>query len=279
MKTFNTRLRTLATGATLALLATGTAIADPSYYGGGYKGGSYVRSTEFRIDNPVKIFVNVDIRDRSTRREERFETVTEQAMRANMPNYIRIVDNPRYADIVIHVREEDYDLDRRIVDRDREDDRYGRVNAHYANHCGPVYKASYTVVKERLDAKARYTVHVTTEGVGRDREHITARADSFLTYGEDLRAHTRCSAEPTHRFPNQKVAALFENGSEFNRTRAANQIRRETAADLGRKLAGEIRSNVDDYYASLAVRYAHGGHYGNPGKGHGKHKPSHGRWD
>jgi hypothetical protein len=279
MKTFNTTLRTLATGATLALLATGTALADPSYYGNGYKGGSYVRSTEFRFDNPVKIFVNVDIRDRSSRREDRFETVTEQAMRANMPNYIRIVDNPRYADIVIDVREEDYDLDRRIVDRDREDDRYGRLSMHASNHCGPAYKASYTVVKERLDTKARYTVHVTTEGVGRERERITARADSYLTYGEDLRAHNRCGAEPTNRFPNQHVAALFDNASGAGFNRATNQIRRETAADLGRKLAGEIRSNVDDYYASLAVRYAHGGHYGNPGKGHGKHKTSHGRWD
>ena len=279
MKTFNIRLRTLATGATLALLATGTALADPSYYGGGNHGGSYVRSTEFRADNPVKIFVNVDIRDRSSRREDRFETVTEQAMRANMPSYVRIVDNPRYADIVIDVVEQDYDLDRRIVDRDREDDRYGRVNLHSGNRCGPLYKASYTVVKERLNTKARYTVHVTTEGVGRERERITARADSYLTYGENLRAHTRCSAEPTQRFPNQKVVALFENGTDAGFARAANQIRRETAADLGRKLAGEIRSNVDDYYASLAVRYAHGGHYGNPGRGHGKHKMSHGRWD
>lgn len=279
MKTFNTRLRTLAAGISLAVLAGGAAVADPAYFGDRHRSDGYARSADFRMDNPVKVFVNVDAKGRRDRQEDRLENVTERAMRENMPGYVRLVDSPRYADITITVREQDFDMDRRIVDRDREDERYKKVNLRTGNGCGPLYKVSYTVVKERVESKARYSVQVQTEGVGRERERITAKADAYLTYGEDLRAHTRCSAEPTKRFPNRNVAALFEKNSPENRRQLLLQVQRETAADLGRKLAVEIRSNVDDYYASLAVRYAHGGHFGSPWQGKGKHKPSHGRWD
>lgn len=279
MKTLSNRFRTWTASASLVILAAGAAIADPAFHGDRHHRTSYSRSVEFRIDNPVKVFVDVDLPGRRQRGEERFESLTERAMRQNMPDYVRLVDNARYADIVITIREQDYDLDFRIVDRDRKDDRYGKVNPRTGNHCGPLYKASYTVIKERASAEGRFSVMVRTEGVGRERERLTARADAYLTYGEDLRAHTRCSAEPTHRFPNRHVAELFEQNSEANRLRTARQVRREVAFDLGCKLASEIRSNVDDYYTSLAVRYAHGGYYGNPWEGRGKHKPSHGRWD
>ncbi|WP_262692990.1 hypothetical protein [Kordiimonas aestuarii] len=277
MKTLTT-VRTIAAGASLAMIAGTGALADPAYHNDRHGGAGYARSAEFRYDNPIKVYVNVDTKGRG-RTEDRFERLTEQAMRHNLPDYVRLVDSARMADMVINAREQDYDLDFRVVDRDREQERYKQVNQRSGDRCGPYYKASYTVVKEKAEARASYAIRIQTDGVGRDRERIIAGANSYLTYGDNLKAHTRCSADPTNRFPNHQVKDMFNNKSPAYRARVAQGVRQETAADLGRKLAYEIKSNVDDYYAGLAVRYAHGGHYGNPWKGRDTHKTSHGRWD
>ncbi|WP_417450446.1 hypothetical protein [Kordiimonas sp.] len=277
MKPLNA-IRTATASAGLAMLATTASFADPTYHGSHDGAEGYARSVAFRHDNPVKIFVDVDTREKRPS-DERFQQQTEQAMRHNLPGYVRLVNNPRQADMTVHVREQDFDLVFRVVDRDRKDDRYKRVNPRTGNHCGPLYKASYTVVKERAEVTAHYTVRVQTDGVGRDRERIVAKAGTYMTYGENLRAHTRCTAEPTNRFPNNRVVALFKNNSKANRAHMAQQVRSETAIDLGHELAEEIASNVNEYYASLAIRYAHGGYYGNPWKDRNNHKTAHNWWD
>ena len=262
MKTTN-RILTFATGAGLALMASTSAFADLAYdrdrHEGRYSDRGYTHSTEFRHDNPINVYVDIETRGRQ-RDEDRFERLTERAMVQSLPGYVHLVNNRRRADMVITARETDYDLDFRVVDRSRQQKPYKKINMRTADRCGPLYKTSYRVVQEKVEARASYSIHIRTDGVGKDRERIRTGAENYLTYGEDLKAHTRCSAEPTNRFPDMQVKELFENNSKASRRYIAKAVRQETATDLGRKLSSEIRDNVDDYYAQLAVRHAHGAH-------------------
>ncbi|WP_417458418.1 hypothetical protein [Kordiimonas sp.] len=267
--------RKAALGAGLVLLSSTGAFADYIQTGPKVMPVSFDRAAYARRDhNPVYVYIDIDSEGRR-RAEERFEAETLRAVRHNVPDYVRIIDDRRRADIVVGVRERDYDLDFRVVDRDHEQERYGRVNPRTANGCGPLYMASYTVVKTKAEARGSYSVRVHTDGVGRDREHIRVKADESFKSGQNLRAHTRCSSEPTNRFPNNGVVALFEKSTPAFQNRVAASLRRQTAEELGEKLAHEINENVDDYYASLSHRYAHRGN----GHAYGHYKKSHDKWD
>lgn len=252
-----------ATGASADYIRTGPLVSPVTFDRTAYA---------YRDHHPIYVYVDIDS-DGRRREEEKFENETLRAVHHNVPDYVRITDDRRRADIVVGVRERDYDLNFKIVDRDHEKERYRRVNPRTASGCGPLYMASYTVVKTKAEARGSYSVRIHTNGVGRDHEHIRVKADEQYKSGQNLRAHTRCSSEPTNRFPNNGVVALFEKSTPAFQNRIAASLRRQTAEELGEKLAHEINENVDNYYASLSHRYAH------RGEGHGYYKKNHDRWN
>lgn len=264
MSYFNTQ-KSLASGALCALLASTSALADHN--------DDFANSERFRDNHPLNVFVDIDTKAKG-RRDDRLEDITLRAVRSSLPGNIRIVSNRRDADMVIRAEERDFDVDFRIVDRDRKEKRYDKVNPRTGNQqCGPFYKVSYTEVKERAEGHAVYDIRVSMPGVGRDRERIKAEASAYNVYGENLLAHNRCGSEPTARFPGYSVVDLFGKNNPKERQRMAIEVRRETAEDLGRKLAHEIRENADDYYASLSVRFAYESNYrdGRDGRHEGRH--------
>ncbi len=215
------------------------------------------RSKEFRSDNPLRVFIDVNTpREHHERGTTGFEARTLHAADRGLPSYIQIVGNRRQADMVVQAAQTAYSLDFRVVDVDREDKKYKKAYRHVGGRCGHYIKAYYTEVKEKGEAYAAYNVSVTIRGGGRERDTLRLRSAEDYRYGKNLTARTNCGTTQTHHYPSKGVAELFAKASPEYREHVARDIRREAADDLGRALARQIRNRADNYYAGLAVHYS-----------------------
>lgn len=215
------------------------------------------RSNEFRSDNPLRVFIDVDTPgERRERGTTGFEARTLHAADRSLPSYIQIVGNRRQADMVVQAAQTAYSLDFRVIDVDREDKKYKKAYRNVGGRCGHYIKAYYTEVKEKGEAYATYNVSVTVRGEGRDRETLRLRSAEDYRYGKNLTARTNCGTTQTHHYPSKGVAELFAKASPEYRDQIARDISREAADDLGRALARQIRDRADNYYSGLAVRFS-----------------------
>lgn len=243
----------LASGITLS------ASADPNDYED--KPQRYAANDfDFRAAHPIKVFVNVRKGggNREAEDRRRYAPKTWHQLGYHLPDYVRIVDSPRYADLVVRVREVDYDLNFRVIDVDRKDKKYKKSRRYTGGRCGIYHKAYYTKIKEKGEAYASYDIKVNLKGIGRDRDYFTLRSAENFSYGTELRANTNCGMRPTNHMPSNGVAKLFRRASDGYRHHVAREIREEATRDLSRKLAHNIRKQADYYYTDLAARLSYG---------------------
>ena len=171
-----------------------------------------------------------------------------------LPSYVTVVDSPEYADLVIRVRETDYNLDFRIIDVDRKDKRYKKNRRYTGGRCGVHLKAFYSKVKEKGEAYASYNVKVNLKGIGRDTDQFTLRAAENFTYGTKLRAKTNCGVRPTQHMPSNGVANLFSKSNDGYRHQVARKIRNEATSKLSRQIAHRVHAQADYFYTDLAAK-------------------------
>jgi len=89
-----------ATGASADYIRTGPLVSPVTFDRTAYA---------YRDRHPIYVYVDIDS-DGRHREEEKFENETLRAVHHNVPDYVRITDDRRRADIVVGVRERDYDL-------------------------------------------------------------------------------------------------------------------------------------------------------------------------
>ncbi|TNE67534.1 MAG: hypothetical protein EP335_01120 [Alphaproteobacteria bacterium] len=214
----------------------------------------------FRAENPIRVFVEVDAKGRRADRE--FENIALHSMGRSLPPYVRLVSDARRADLVISADEDDYDVDFRVVDRDREHDDYNDKHK-YKSRCRRFETAYYTEIKEKGEAEGRYTLKTRMRHHGTDIDRIRIDNDASYTYTNKIEAKSDCGMVETNHAPNQKVKDMLARSEPGYRDQVARDIRRDTAEDLGRALASRIARDADRYYAGLS-RYFYaraGGHY------------------
>ena len=255
-----------------ALLLTATAapasFADHQQYEEPYRqinGGDI----EFRQSRPISVFL--DFRGgRNGRQSERIESRVLQELSYRLPGYVQLVPDHYQADLVLNVKERRFDMNFRIVDRDRKDKKYKKKYRYQGGQCGHYYRAFYTRVKEKGTAYYDYSVEMYMRGYGRQYKRIDGRASEKFSYGVDLTAQTNCGTTPTNIFPSRGVAELFDRNNPHYRRQVRREIRREAAAELGAKLANVVNYKVGYFYDDLARRINNGGGYGwQNGRGYG----------
>jgi hypothetical protein len=219
----------------------------------------------FRAHNPIKVFMKLndeDGRHPPKRRDYSRRGVVKgdlqgkarikQQVEAYLPDYVRFVSTPAWADLVLRVNRTDYSLNFRVVDVDHKDKKYKKARHYSGGRCGIHHRAFYTKIKEKGEAFASYQIKANLKGVDRDWDQITLRSAEDFTYGKDLRATTNCGMRPTHVMPSSGVAELFARAGGGYRNHVAQEIKQEAMGDLSRQLAGRIRAYADQYYHDLA---------------------------
>lgn len=211
---------------------------------------------DFRMAHPVRVFLSY--RDNQSRSGMmRFTGRTEQRIAYRLPANVILVDKPQYADIRLRVALTDYDLRFHITDTDRKDKKYKKSRRHTGGKCGYHRKAYYTKVKEKGIAHASYQIKVSQKGEGRTVEHIRLKSAENYSYGTKLMASTACGFIPTHHFPSNGVAELFDRGTRAYRDHVATEIRREAADDLGVALTNVVLAQANQHYVELAHRLSY----------------------
>jgi hypothetical protein len=248
------------------LAATTVTGAAAAYHPGDHAPPVYdSRDSNFRAAHPMKVFIDVATpADRRSRSVDGFENRTLYTLERNLPSYVQIVHDRRYADMVVQARQTDYSLNFRVVDVDREDKKYGKKYRYTGGRCGHHVRAFYTEVKEKGEAYASYSVRVSLRGEGREQDHLRLRAAEDFRYGKDLTAQTNCGTVPTQHYPSKGVAELFAKASPAYREEVVREIRQEAADDLGKALAKKVRNRTDQYYTGLAVRFSQTHRHDNP---------------
>ena len=224
-------------------------------------------NASFRADNPLRLFIQTGIRgDRrhqnTRRRGQGQRTNLQQHQVAEiLPDYIIPVASAREADLVIRVRQTDYNLDFRVIDVDQKDKKYKKDRRYVGGRCGVFHKAYYTKVKEKGEAYASYKVAVRLKGISQDRDQFTLRAAKNFSYGTNLRAATNCGLQSTQHMPSKKVVKLFGKADPGYRHRIATQIRGKAINDLSRQIARRVLVQADYFYTDLAARLSHQNNY------------------
>jgi len=255
MKAINGQLQTrLTTGLTAVTLIAG--LSTPLYADhppqDAYIPAIDATDIEFRANHPLKVFVKVASGRRSNKNLGSQHTF--HKMRYLLPAYVTLVESPAYADLIIKVRQTNYELDYRVIDTDRKDKKYKKSRRQTGGRCGYFQKAYYTKVKEKGEAYASYNVKLNLKGFGREHDKITLRSAENFSYGANLRASTNCGIRQTHHMPSKGVAKLFRQASQDYRYQVAHKIREEAAEDLGLFLAHNIKAKANHFYGGLAAR-------------------------
>ena len=220
-------------------------------------------NADFRANHPLKLFIQTgqrgERRDRAGKRRNHSQRniLRQHQIVEMLPSYIVTVPSAREADLVIRVRQTDYNMNFRVIDVDQKDKKYKKDRRYLRGRCGVHHKAYYTKVKEKGEAYASYKVAVRLNGISQDRDHFTLRAAKNFSYGKNLRAATNCGLQPTQHMPSNKVAKLFSKADLGYRHYIADQIKGKTATDLSRQVAGRILVQADNFYTNLAVRLSH----------------------
>jgi len=209
--------------------------------------------SDFRAAHPLRVFIKVGNPRRASDGRRHQEQKTERRFAHYLPGYVALVDSPQHADLVIRVRETDYDLNFRVIDIDQKDKKYKKKRRYVGGRCGVHHKAFYTKVKEKGEAYASYNVKVNLKGINRNSDRFTLRAAENFSYGTNLRASTNCGMQPTNHMPSNGVAKLFSKSNDDYRHHVARKIRREAIDNLGRKIAQRIHEQADHYYTDLAA--------------------------
>jgi len=246
---------------------------------------------EFRTAYPIKVFIT-----RGRARDERRPSSRAHRRRANnlvpsiplawyLPRYIVEAPTPQEADLVIRVREADYDLKFRVIDVDHKDKKYKKSRRFLGGQCGTFRRAFYNKVKEKGEAYASYNMVVRLNGIGRDRENFTLRSAKNYSYGTNLRAATNCGFVNTGHMPSNGVAKLFAKSNEGYRNHMATRIRETSTKDLHRYLTKTVLKQADYFYTDLAARlsrqaepheeHSHKDHHGLQQSGY---RPGYGRY-
>lgn len=234
--------------------------------------GAYEEARPFRVYVNIRS-INSDSRrfdPRDRRRGERspdrrkwrdgadlYRSITMRKLTHDLPRGILLVDSPVYADMVVKVRQTNFDLNFRVTDTDRKDKKYKKDRRFAGGPCGIHHRAFYTRVEEKGEARSYYSVKYDIKGLHSERDDFRLRASEKFRYGQNLTASTNCGVRPTHVLPSNGVAKLFDQAHPSYRHHVAEEIRSETAEELGRKLARKIRHGADRFYASLEGRYEH----------------------
>lgn len=237
--------------------------------------------TSYHVVQPFKVYVSIrdtgyrsrqsDPRDRrrsdrQVRRQSGHDIYTDLTMRKlahALPSNILLVDSPSYADMVVKVRQTGFNLDFRVTDVDRKDKKYKKSRRYTGGQCGVHHRAFYTRVEERGEANAFYSVRFDVKGFEISHDEFRLRNSEKFRYGKDLTASTNCGMRPTHNLPSNKVEKLFAQSNPGYRHHVAEEIRRETAEDLGHKLARQIRHSANRYYSHLEGHHGHGEYHEN----------------
>lgn len=220
-------------------------------------------NASFRANHPLKLFVQTgkrgDNRHQSAERRGQDQRINLQRHQVAemLPDYIIPVTSAREADLVIRVRQTDYDIGFHIVDVDQKDKKYKKGRRYVGGRCGVYHKAYYTKVKEKGEAYASYKVAVRLNGISRDRDQFTLRSAKNFSYGTDLRAATNCGLQSTQHMPSKKVAKLFGKADQGYRRYIAAQIRGKAVNDLSRQIARRVLVQADYFYTDLAARLNH----------------------
>jgi hypothetical protein len=217
----------------------------------------------FRAAHPIRVFIKLSDENRENwgrkghghGKYSGFSTPPRMLHKIDhyLPGYVRLVQSPAEADLVMKVRRTDYSLNFRIIDVDQKDKKYKNSRKYSRGRCGLHHRAFYTKVKEKGEAYASYNVKAVLKGIDRDRDHFTLRSAENFTYGKDLRATTNCGMRPTNVMPSSGVAELFAKSNKGYRHHVAREIRREASTDLSRQLAHRIRSQSNHFYVNLAM--------------------------
>jgi len=260
----------LTTGLVLFTASTQSATAEDRFEKS-YAPRYVASDTRFREAHPIRVYVTI-----GETRQERHAGERRRGHRGNgklrppqtlqtlnqlgnqLPDYVRIVHSPDDADLVIRVRETDYNLDFRVLDVDRKDKKYKKGRRYSPGRCGVHHKAYFNKVKEKGEAYATYSLRVNLKGIGRDQNQFTLRADKKYNYGTDLRAATNCGMRPTNRMPSNDVAELFARSNKNYRHYVAREIREEAVGKLSLRIAHRIRQQSDYFYGDLATRLRYG---------------------
>lgn len=180
-----------------------------------------------------------------------YDALTMRELHERLPDNILIVDSPYYADMVMNVRQDSYNLNFRIVDTDRKDKKYKKSRRYTGGRCGVYKRAYYTRIKEKGEAHASYSLKITLRGIDKYRDDLRLRASEHFKYGQNLTARTNCGRRPTSHMPSNGVAKLFSKAHPEYRHHVAEEIREEAAEELGEKLARHIRKQAHRFYAYM----------------------------
>jgi len=210
----------------------------------------------FRAQHPVRVYIAVDT---DTRRGEdiRFDRIAIDTLTHQLPPYVRLVDKPRKSDLMIVAEQTGYDLDFRVMDRDRLTEPYSRRTHYTRGRCHRFDQAYYTRTHEQGRATAHYTLKIRMRHFGRDIDQVRLGTNRDYSYATHLKASTNCGLIETGHAPNGRVRDLLAKSGQRYRVVVAHQVRQAAAQDLGTMLARKVRQLSDQYYDGLAgaVRY------------------------
>ncbi|MBV1900242.1 MAG: hypothetical protein KUG56_01070 [Kordiimonadaceae bacterium] len=192
-----------------------------------------------------------------------FEQRALRSITRALPHNIILVNSPRQADMTVRVRQQQYDMNFRIVDVDQKDKKYKKSRRYAGGPCGVHQRAFYTRVKEKGEAEAFYSLKFKLKGFDPYRNDIHIRSSEKFSYGKNLRARTNCGLRPTQQLPSKGVTKLFNRASPEYRHYVAMEIKREAAQKLGHNIARQIVSRSHQHYTALAVRLNHTNYYEN----------------
>lgn len=281
MKIINNRIGKLSAIAFTGIALTFPATASPDERFEDYEPPRPGYGGEYHLAEPFKVYVSIrdrgyvdrhtDYRDRRHNgrqvRPRRSDTIyTDIAMRKlsyELSGDIILVDNPSYADMVVKVRQTSFNMDFRVTDVDRKDKKYKKSRRFTGGRCGVHHRAYYTRVEERGEANAYYTVKLDVKGFETRRDDFRLRNSEKFRYGKDLTASTNCGVRPTHHLPSNGVEKLFAQSNPGYRHHVVDEIQRETAEDLGRKLAREIRRSANRYFSHIHQHRDYGAYHQN----------------
>ncbi len=208
----------------------------------------------FRQAYPMRVFVKVAVKDTSGNTAETQAPPNVRQLSYLLPAYVKLVNSPAYADLIVQVRRTGYDLNFRVIDRKQKGRKYKKHHKYAGGPCGIFKRAFYTKIKEKGEAYARYNLKLDLKNIGRDREQFTLRSAKNFSYGTNLRAATNCGVQPTNRMPSGGVERLFRKSSPGYRYEIARKIGAKAANSLSLQLAYKINKQATYFYQNLAER-------------------------
>ena len=158
------------------------------------------------------------------------------------PN-MQLVFEPRYADLILKVREVDYDFDFLVTKRERRSKKYKHKNRYRGGKCGLYKRAYYDRITERGIAHFQYDIKMRGTGGYRDYFSLNGEENERFRYGENLLADTNCGRHPADVYPNKTVAKYFDRAGPEHRRKIRGRVRR----DVARRLALTLQSAADRY--------------------------------